>query len=137
MEVKVEYLGGVQFGVEARGHYLVCDQPAANGGEDGGMTPPELLLASLAACAGFYAAQYLNARSLDAAGLAVRVEAEKAMQPARLGAFRVIVETPPVSDPRHKEGVLRAVKSCLIHNTLLHAPALEVELVENQVPVSV
>jgi hypothetical protein len=31
----------------------------------------------------------------------------------------------PELDPRHEEGILRAVKACLIHNTLLHAPAIE------------
>jgi len=60
MEVIVEHLGGVQFEIKARQHRIACDQPAENGGFDEGMTPPELLLASLGSCAGFYAAQYLK-----------------------------------------------------------------------------
>jgi hypothetical protein len=28
-------------------------------------------------------------------------------------------------DPHHQAGILRAVKACLIHNTLLHAPEIE------------
>lgn len=47
MEVRVEHLGGVQFEITARQHRIVSDQPAENGGFDEGMTPPELLLASL------------------------------------------------------------------------------------------
>lgn len=127
MEVTADYLNGVRFAIGARGHKLVCDQPAGNGGEDSGMTPPELLLASLASCAGFYAVQYLRTRQLPADGLKVKVTAEKAAQPARLGHFGIEVEIPSVEE-RHREGVLRAVKSCLVHNTLLHTPSVEIDV---------
>ena len=125
MEVFVEYLAGVKFRAAARGHGILCDQPKDNGGDDAGMSPPEFLLASLGTCAGYYAAQYLRARSLPVDGLSVHVSAEKGTQPARLASFRIEV-TAPVTDERHREGVLRAVRSCLIHNTLLHAPAIDV-----------
>jgi putative redox protein len=124
MEVIVRHLGNVQFEASARGHKVICDQPPANGGADQGMTPPEFLLASLGTCAGFYAAQYLKARNLPAAGLEVIVHGEKATQPARLGQFLIEVLVPGL-DPQHEAGVLRAVKACLIHNTLLHAPSIE------------
>lgn len=124
MEVTVRHLGGVTFDAEARGHHLICDQPADNGGADTGMTPPELLLSSLATCAGFYAVQYLKVRNIPHEGIEVKVTAEKAKAPARLGQFRIEVEAHGV-DPQHEEGILRAVKACLIHNTLLNAPAIE------------
>jgi uncharacterized OsmC-like protein len=124
MEVTVRHLGNVQFEASARGHRVMCDQPSDNGGADQGMTPPEFLLASLGTCAGFYAAQYLKTRNLPAAGLEVTVHAEKVMQPARVGQFRIEVFVPNL-DPHHEAGILRAVKACLIHNTLLHAPSIE------------
>jgi len=127
METTVRFLDGVKFEVEARGHKVVCDQPRDNQGEDSGMTPPEFLLASLGTCAGYYAVQYLKARSLPTNDLEVRVHAEKATQPARLGSFLIDVKA-QVEDQRHREGLMRAVKSCLIHNTLLHAPAIEIRL---------
>jgi uncharacterized OsmC-like protein len=66
---------------------------------------------------------------LPADGLTIRVTAEKALGPARLASFRIEIEVPGVSDERHREGVLRAVKSCLIHNTLMAPP--QIELVVN------
>ena len=54
----------------------------------------------------------------------VNVSAEKARQPARLGQFRIEVTVPGL-DADHQAGVLRAVKACLIHNTLINAPAIE------------
>ena len=66
MEVSVRYLGEAKFEVAGRGHRVICDQPIDNGGADEGMSPPEFLLASLATCAGYYAAQYLKTRGLSA-----------------------------------------------------------------------
>ena len=124
MEVTIQHLGDVKFAASARGHRVICDQPAGNGGSDDGMTPPEYLLVSLGTCAGFYAVQYLKARSLPHGDLEVKVSAEKAAQPARLGQFRIEVVVPGL-DAQHQAGVLRAVKACLIHNTLIHAPAID------------
>lgn len=129
MEAVVNYINGAKFEVVARGHRVVCDQPQSNGGADEGMTPPEFLLASLGTCAGFYAAQYLKARSLSTEGLSVKVVGEKAAQPARVGSFEIVVDAPGAgSDERHREGLTRAVKSCLIHNTLLHSPSIALKI---------
>ncbi|HTS30993.1 MAG TPA: OsmC family protein [Bryobacteraceae bacterium] len=125
MEARIEYGGGARFEARARGHRVISDQPPANGGLDAGMTPPEFLLVALGTCAGFYAAQYLRTRSLPTEGLAVDVSAEKVPQPARLGKFRIEVTVPEGLGGQHEAGVLRAVKACLIHNTLLNTPAIE------------
>lgn len=135
MEVVAEYLGDSKFEVAARGHRVICDQPIDNGGTNEGMSPPEFLLASLATCAGYYAAQYLKARGLAAAGLSVRVVGEKALKPARLASFRIEITAPGLEE-RHEAGLLRAVKACLIHNTLTAAPSIEV-VVEAGAPATV
>jgi len=128
MEVIVEHLGGVQFEIKARQHRITCDQPVENGGFDEGMTPPELLLASLGSCAGFYAAQYLKKYHLAAEGTTVRVSAEKAQNPARLNNFRIHVEIPAEISDQHNAGLNEAVHHCLIHNTLLNPPRISIEV---------
>jgi uncharacterized OsmC-like protein len=130
MEVMVEHLGSVQFLVQARQHEVTSDQPPENGGFDEGMTPPELFLASLGACAGFYAAQYLNKRKLAAEGTRVRVTAEKLLGPARLDNFRIEVEVPLGINEEHRKGVEDAVHHCLIHNTLLQPPRIAIDVRE-------
>jgi putative redox protein len=126
MEAIIRYLGGVRFESESRGHKVLTDQPVENGGEDAGMTPPELLLASLGTCAGFYAAQYLRVHKLPVDGLTVRVQAQKDSQPARLGSFHIEIECPAAEAPKHQEGLLRAAKKCLIHNTLTIPPSIDI-----------
>jgi len=128
MEVIVEHLGEVQFEIKARQHTIACDQPQENGGFDEGMTPPELLLAALGSCAGYYAAQYLRKQKLQGAGTLVRVSAEKLKNPARMDNFHIDVETPMELDAEHRKGVEQAIHHCLIHNTLLHPPQIAVKV---------
>ena len=126
MEVTVQHLGAVQFEIQARQHKIASDQPPENGGFDEGMTPPELLLASLGSCAAYYAAQYLRQRGLATEGTRVRVTAEKVANPPRVDNIRIEVELPLACEERDRAGVDRAVHNCLIHNTLLHPPAIEI-----------
>jgi len=128
MEIVVEHLGDSQFEVKARSHTLICDQPLENGGHDEGMTPPELLLASLGTCAGYYAAQYLKHHNLAAAGTRVRVSAGKAKDPARMEDFVISLEVAALLDDRHRAGLERAVNKCLVHATLTHPPRISLAI---------
>jgi putative redox protein len=130
MEVTVEHLGALQFAINARQHSIVSDQPPENGGHDEGMTPPELLLASLGSCVGFYATQYLRKHKLATEGTRVRVTAEKLKDPARIDNFRIEIETTVMLTEQHREGVENAAHHCLIHNTLLHAPNISIEIMQ-------
>jgi uncharacterized OsmC-like protein len=124
MEVTVEHLGAVKFQAKARTHTLVCDQPLDNGGSDQGMTPPELLLSSLATCAAHYAVQYLRKHKLAEQGIQVRVAAEKVTGPFRLDNFQIELQLPVDFPEAHRPGIERDVHHCLIHNTLLHPPQI-------------
>ena len=128
MEVNVKLLGDVKFEVAARKHTAICDQPAENGGSDEGMTPPELLLASLGTCAAFYASAYLKKKGLPREGVEVRVTAEKAGPPARLDNFKIEVRIPLTLSEADRAGVEVAVHHCLIHNTLLNPPKIALEI---------
>jgi uncharacterized OsmC-like protein len=119
MEVTIDHLGATQFEVRARNHTVICDQPLSNGGFDEGMTPPEFVLAGLGACAAYYVVEYLKANHLPD-HVRVHVTAEKAQSPARLAQFTVKIELPANVPERHRDGVLRSAKKCLIHNTLVH-----------------
>lgn len=128
MEVTVEHLRASHFAINARQHAIVSDQPPENGGHDEGMTPPELLLASLGSCVGFYAAQYLREHKLATEGTRVRVTADKLKDPARIGNFHIEIETPAVLTKQHRDGVENAAHHCLIHNTLLHPSSIVFEV---------
>jgi len=128
LEVTTKHLGAVQFEINARNHRIYSDQPIENGGFDEGMTPPELMLASLGACAAYYAVDYLKRFKLPTEGVRVRTTAEKVSGPPRLDDIRIELECPSIDEERHQKGVVEAVHKCLVHNTLLHAPKIRVDL---------
>ena len=128
MEVKVTHIDRVKFLIKTESNSIVCDQPTENGGDDEGMTPPELLLASLGSCAAFYALQYLKSRSLAENGVEVTVTAEKLKLPARVGNFCILVRCPVHLTTDQVEALTRSVHHCLIHNTLLSPPEIRLEL---------
>jgi uncharacterized OsmC-like protein len=128
VEVTVEHLGAVQFEIKARQHTIASDQPGENGGFDEGMTPPELFLASLGSCAAYYAAEYLRQKNLASEGTRVRIIAEKVLNPARLDNIRIEVDLPLACEERDVAGVDRAVHRCLIHNTLMNPPKVEIAI---------
>jgi len=128
VELTIKYVGGHRLEAISRGHRIVSDEPFENEGADAGSTPPELFLFSLGACAGYYAAQYLNVRGLPSEELEVHVSAEKGDRPARFVSISVRVAAPGLNK-HHRDGILRAVECCLISNTLLHPPRLDVSII--------
>ena len=85
MEIKVSLLENVKFSIQARSHTILCDRPTDNLGTESGMTPPELMLASLGSCAAFSAIQFLEVRNLPDRGIEVTVTVKKLMQPGKTG----------------------------------------------------
>ena len=129
MEVTVEHLGSVQFEIKTRGHSIISDQATADGGFDEGMTPPELLLASLGSCAAFYAAQYLRKHKLATEGARVSISCQKVKDPVpRMTDFVIDVAAPVELTEEHRKGVYEAVERCLVHNTLLHTPKISIKV---------
>ncbi|HLH01062.1 MAG TPA: OsmC family protein [Bryobacteraceae bacterium] len=127
MEVKVRYLGGKKFEMTARGHQIVADQPLDDDGTDAAMTPTELFLSGLGACAAYYAEEYLRARALPFEPIEVRISAVKGDSPARIVKVQMEVLAPELNK-RHRDGILRAVDACLLENTLHKPPQIEVRI---------
>ena len=124
MKIEVQHMGDVQFSIATRGHTVYTDQPENNGGYDEAMTPPELFLGALGACAAYYAVDYLKRNHLLFEGTRVAVHAEKLKNPARLGELQLEVFTPAGLDAKHRAGVDASVAKCILHNTLTHPPTL-------------
>jgi uncharacterized OsmC-like protein len=136
MEVNVLHLGDVQFEIKARNHTVVSDQPVEAGGFDEGMTPPELMLASLGSCAAYYAVDFLKRQNLLKEGTRVTVSAEKMKgvtpgvpyRGARLDNFVIEVHAPIELTDLQRHGLEDAVHRCLVHNTLMSPPKVSLAI---------
>lgn len=127
MQITLQHQEGARFVAEARQHRLTIDQPAEDGATDQGMTPAEILLASLGGCVGQYVAQYLRLRSVPAKGLQVRVEAERNSRPLRLKNFRVEIVAPGLTE-RQLRALEKSLSSGLVQSAICQANSLQVSV---------
>ena len=76
----------------------------------------------------YYALEYLRTRKLADSGVEVSVTAEKLKQPARLGNFQIGVQCPVKLTEEQQLAMRRSIQQCLVHNTMLSHPNIEIEL---------
>jgi uncharacterized OsmC-like protein len=130
MRAIVESIGRVGSRVRVGRHELVFDQPrTVPGGADRGPSPLEVMVASVAACAHYFAAAFLDGRGLSTEGLAVEVEAAKDRLPvSRIGRLSLRVTVPAGLSERQLATIERAIKTCPAYGTLLHPPSVEITI---------
>ena len=130
MKAVVESIGRVGSRVRLGEHQLVFDQPVSvPGGQDRGPSPLDVMVASVAACAHYFAAAYLQGRGLAVEGLTVEIDAEKERVPvSRIGRLIMRIKLPAGLSDRHIAGIERAIKSCPAYGTLLHSPSVDIEI---------
>jgi len=130
MKAVVESIGKVGSRVRVNGHEFLFDQPpAVPGGEDRGPSPLDVMVASVAGCAHYFAAAYLHGRGLPTEELTVDVEADKERVPvSRIGKLALRVKLPAGLSARQVAGIERAIKSCPAYGTLLHSPVVEIAI---------
>lgn len=130
MKSVIESIGRVGSRVRLGEHELVFDQPGSvPGGEDRGPSPLDVMVASVGACAHYFAAAYLHGRGLTLDGLTVEVEAEKERVPVpRIGRLVMRIKVPANLSEKHIAGIERAIKSCPAYGTLLRSPSVEIAI---------
>lgn len=117
LEITLQHAGGARFVAEARQHRILLDQPTEDDATDHGMTPAELLLASLGGNIGQYVAQYLRLRGLSAEGLLVRVQAQPSQRPLRLKDFQVEIIAPSLNE-RQLRALEKSFPAGIVQNTI-------------------
>jgi putative redox protein len=130
LEVRATFRGGWATDVEARGHEVRIDEPASANGDDSGMMPTEVFLASLAACFCMAVAFAGRKRDLAVPGLQVVVTAQRAGNELRYG--RIVRDACVVANTRaapHPATLARLVERarpfCWVSNTLAEGADVE------------
>ena len=138
MKAVVESIGKVGSRARVEGHEFVFDQPpSVPGGEGRGPSPLDVLLASVAACAHYFAAAYLHGRGIATEGLAVEADAEKERVPvSRIARVVMRVKLPAGLSERQVAGIERAIKSCPAYGTLVQSPTIDITIEGAPWPVS-
>ena len=124
--IPVSFPGGVRVETRLGAHTVVTDQLPVHGGTDAGPSPYDLFLASVATCAGFYAAAFCQARKLSTEGLALGLEVEEDEASHLPKAMTVHLTLPQGFPDQYRAAILRAVENCKVKKSIAAAPVTRV-----------
>jgi len=98
------------------------DQPQADGGDGSAVSPFELFFCSIAACAGFYALEFCQARNISTEGMRIDMEAEKAEGEKLYGKISIILKLPAGFPEKYKGAIVKAMDTCTVKKHLQNPP---------------
>jgi putative redox protein len=127
-ELKVVFAGNYRIDVEYKGFTVKTDQPVRDGGEGTASSPFDLFLASIAACAGYYALAFCKERQLSTEGLAVTMTTERGEVSKMIDKIRIEVVTPAAFPEKYRFALVKAVDHCTVKAHMMRAPQFEIVL---------
>ena len=113
--------------IVARSHSILADEPKKYGGKDSGVTPYELLLASLGSCTAITLRMYANRKKWDLDEVLVHLEhfkqhAEDCISceesPAKIDKFVRTIELKGDLTSKEQQRLLEIANRCPVHRTL-------------------
>jgi uncharacterized OsmC-like protein len=131
-ELKIDYLGGIGFEVKSRQHSLRIDLSKEKGGKDEGMNPPEVFMASLGSCVGVYCVRYCQNAKLDSSGMSIKLSWKLSDDKTKIANIDIVMSLPKAELGKRSGAVLEAAKHCLIHNTIMVSPEINISFESGQ-----
>jgi putative redox protein len=128
MKLNVAFHGGTRYDITSGKHRVVTDQTVADGGQDAGMSPVELYVGSLASCVGYFVGHFCARHDIPRDGLAVDAEWEMAENPHRVGQVALAIHLPHRLTPDQKERLLKVAHGCTVHQSIVVAPTVAIQL---------
>jgi uncharacterized OsmC-like protein len=123
----VSWKDGLEVDVRVRGHVVTSDMSPQDGGLDAGLSPAELLAASLGACIAMMVQRYCDRHGYEGETV-VYLAPELADDPKRVGSIAIDVEAPSGVPEDKKDAVRRVAERCLVHETLRHPPKVDIDI---------
>ena len=114
---------GFQARVYTRGHEIAVDEPVADGGNDAGVMPTDLLAASIASCFCLALAFAARKRDRELPGLEVVVRRVRAGRELRYERFEIDARA-EVAEDELAALMEPARRVCWVSNTLAHGVEL-------------
>ena len=121
--VTATWLQGFQARVHTRGHEIAVDEPVADGGDDAGVMPTDLLAASIASCFCLALAFTAGKRGRELPGLHVVVRRVRAGRELRYERFEIDARA-EVPEEELAALIEAARRVCWVSNTLAHGVEL-------------
>ncbi|UCH33816.1 MAG: OsmC family protein [Armatimonadota bacterium] len=126
MATTVRYHRGLHFCADLESGRVFCDAFAKRGKEY--PSAPELLMVSLGSCIGAVILTYADRHAINFEGMEIDLDWDIVEHPHRIGRIDINVRMPGPLTDEQTEVLKRVAETCLIHNTLLHAPEINLDL---------
>lgn len=128
LQVNVRWLDGKRLEVSARGNRIIVDQVYADGREEMGFRPTELLLGALGACTMGTVLTFCNNMKIPVESFEIGVEGKRDTAPERISEIQVSLSVAGDIPEERLDTLKRVAKGCRIHYTITHPPKIELEL---------
>ncbi|MCM8758398.1 MAG: OsmC family protein [Candidatus Omnitrophica bacterium] len=125
--ITIKFVDKCAFEANVRNHSIKIDLPPNLQGTDTGPMPPELFVVGLASCMGYYALFYCRKNKVSFQGISIDADYEKATNPDRISKVSVKISIPGLPE-EHRKGVMEAVEKCLVHQSLVQKPEVNITL---------
>jgi ribosomal protein S12 methylthiotransferase accessory factor len=125
MDMEITFPGGVAVDAHYKGLAVRTDQPPPLGGGTA-PSPFDLFLASIGACAGFYALRFCQERQIDTADLKVGLSFERDAEKKRIGKVTIHVTLPPSFPEKYQAAIVRTIDQCTVKRHIVEPPEFEV-----------
>ncbi len=121
MEMTIDFPGETRVDAHFLGFTIATDQPPAATAP----TPFMLFIASIGTCAGIYALNFCQARSLDTVGLRIIQRIEKGAD-GHVERIELDVRLPASFPEKYRAPLLRAIDQCTVKRHLARPPRIDV-----------
>jgi ribosomal protein S12 methylthiotransferase accessory factor len=125
-ELKVVFGDKYRIDVEYKGYVIKTDQPVRDGGDATAPSPFDYFLASLAACAGFYAVAFCRERKIPTDGLGVTMTPERGEVSKMIDKVTITVDLPAGFPEKYRFALVKAVDHCTVKAHILRPPQFEI-----------
>jgi len=125
-ELKVVFGDKYKIDVEYKGYVIKTDQPVRDGGDATAPSPFDYFLASLAACAGFYAVAFCRERKIPTDGLGVTMTPERGEVSKMIDKVTITVDLPAGFPEKYRFALVKAVDHCTVKAHILRPPQFEI-----------
>ncbi len=128
-EVDLKYEGSFKYTVASLNYEMKIDFPKPDGSTEG-VTPPALLLASLGSCMAVYVERYLSEAKISFKKIFINIKSDICKDaPRYLKVIDAKIDLEgAVLDDKSRDALLRFIKNCPVHSTLMHKPEINVNL---------
>lgn len=125
-EIKIVFGGGLKVDAEYKGFRIQTDQPVHQGGGGTAPSPFDYFLVSLAACAGFYALEFCQARKIPTEKLGVTMATERGEASKMIEKVTIRVDLPPGFPEKYRAPIVKAIDHCTVKAHILRPPQFEI-----------